>query len=172
MKKVHGLFDCVQEKRCRKCCVIKPLDQFYDQPRPNGGKTKTSRCIECLKPQMAAYRASHRNRLNQYHKDYYRSNRLENRKKNRDAKYGLAPGFYESRLAALQGRCEICGRTEVGDQLLEINGFKTLVVDHCHDTGEFRGLLCRRCNIAIGQLGNCPDIAARASAYLKDRASR
>lgn len=81
MKKVHGLFDCVQEKRCRKCCVIKPLDQFYDQPRPNGGKTKTSRCIECLKPQMAAYRASHRNRLNQYHKDYYRSNRLENRKK-------------------------------------------------------------------------------------------
>ncbi len=41
-----------------------------------------------------------------------------------------------------------------------------LAVDHCHKTGKVRGLLCRRCNLAISFLDESPTIHARARRYL------
>lgn len=41
-----------------------------------------------------------------------------------------------------------------------------LVVDHCHTTGKIRGLLCKRCNTAIGMLGDTPEGLQRAIDYL------
>lgn len=52
------------------------------------------------------------------------------------------------------GRCAICGEAEPG------------CVDHCHETGAVRGLLCRRCNAGLGQFRDDPALLARAIAYL------
>ena len=41
-------------------------------------------------------------------------------------------------------------------------------VDHRHDTGKIRGLLCRNCNKAIGQLGDTPKGVLKAYEYLKE----
>lgn len=41
-----------------------------------------------------------------------------------------------------------------------------LVVDHCHDTGRFRGWLCRNCNTGLGKLGDNIDSLCRAMNYL------
>lgn len=62
--------------------------------------------------------------------------------------------------AAFDGRCCICGinESECG---------RRLAMDHCHQTGEFRGWLCEKCNVAIGALGDCPAVAAKAVEYLK-----
>jgi len=40
-------------------------------------------------------------------------------------------------------------------------------VDHCHQTGRVRGVLCFNCNSAIGKLGDDPDAVRRAAAYLE-----
>jgi Recombination endonuclease VII len=42
-----------------------------------------------------------------------------------------------------------------------------LVLDHCHQTGEFRGWICDPCNVGIGQLGDDIEGLERALAYLK-----
>lgn len=51
--------------------------------------------------------------------------------------------------------CEICGRSD-----------KQLVVDHDHATGMIRGLLCRRCNLALAVIEQ-PDLLGAAVAYLR-----
>jgi len=55
--------------------------------------------------------------------------------------------------------CAICG-AERGD------GGRRLAIDHCHTTGVVRGLLCVRCNSAIGLLRDDPDVLANAIAYV------
>lgn len=46
---------------------------------------------------------------------------------------------------------------------------KDLAVDHCHKTNVIRGLLCGRCNPALGYLQDSPDLARRAALYLEER---
>lgn len=61
------------------------------------------------------------------------------------------------------GRCKICGVDE--SELV-----KRLSVDHCHATGEFRGLLCERCNKnLLGHCGDDPVILRRAADYLEGK---
>jgi hypothetical protein len=50
--------------------------------------------------------------------------------------------------------CSICGARE------------DIVGDHDHETGEFRGLLCGRCNVGIGMLGDSPERLRQAAEYL------
>lgn len=53
--------------------------------------------------------------------------------------------------------CDCCGKAHV----------KSLVLDHDHNTGEFRGWLCEPCNLALGHLGDDVQGAENALAYLK-----
>lgn len=55
--------------------------------------------------------------------------------------YGLRPGEYQEMLDRQGGVCAICGKRPVTIRL---------AVDHDHETGRVRGLLCRRCNRALG----------------------
>jgi hypothetical protein len=70
-------------------------------------------------------------------------------------KYGITLDRWLEMIAAADGRCEICDRE--GD----------LCVDHCHETGKVRGVLCRGCNAAIGRLGDTAERVERALNYLK-----
>lgn len=40
-------------------------------------------------------------------------------------------------------------------------------IDHCHETGKVRGLLCQQCNHGLGNLRDSPELARRASLYLQ-----
>lgn len=73
--------------------------------------------------------------------------------------YGITPEDFEA-LAREQGHvCAICRRT---------NGQKALAVDHCHQTGKIRGLLCDACNVSLGRMGDCPERLRRAAEYLEN----
>jgi hypothetical protein len=80
--------------------------------------------------------------------------------------YGITPKEYNSLLAEQGGVCAICQKpeTELGGKHKRL--VRQLAVDHDHETGQVRGLLCRRCNTAIGFLGD--DVAGlwRAIDYL------
>lgn len=73
-------------------------------------------------------------------------------------KYKLTEEVFDTINEYQGGVCAICGKAEL------FHG--NLVVDHCHKTGEVRGLLCVKCNAGIGQLGDDPIIVDKALDYL------
>lgn len=81
----------------------------------------------------------------------------ESRERSYRKSYGITVKQYEEMLSAQQGCCAIC-HTPPGD--------RRLAVDHCHTTKAVRGLLCVKCNTAIGKLNDDPVILQRAIDYL------
>ena len=120
-----------------------------------------------------AYGKANKDKLSDYHKSYYQknkdamnsqsrayyhANREEILVQQRTTKFGLASSEYDKLLTNQGGACAICGT--------EPNG-RALAVDHNHDTGLVRGLLCHHCNTAIGLLDDSPERLIRAIEYLE-----
>ena len=55
--------------------------------------------------------------------------------------YGVSSDWYDEQFKAQGGVCYICCRP---------SGSKSLMVDHCHNTGSVRKLLCFQCNTSLG----------------------
>jgi hypothetical protein len=72
--------------------------------------------------------------------------------------YGMTIEDYEARLEAQGGVCAIC---------LAEPGKRRLAVDHDHDSGRVRGLLCSQCNTGLGSLQDDPDLVWLAFQYLE-----
>lgn len=83
-----------------------------------------------------------------------------NRVRQLKCRYGISIETYEQMLRNQEGRCAIC-------PTLDIKG-KPLHVDHDHETGQVRGLLCRRCNNMLGMAGDSVEILGSAMSYLAD----
>ena len=73
-----------------------------------------------------------------------------------EAEYGLTSAGYDALLAEQDGQCAICGGVE-----------SRLVIDHNHDTGKVRGLLCQKCNRGLGQFDEAPRHLLAAIAYIE-----
>lgn len=73
------------------------------------------------------------------------------------ASYGLSRERYEQMLTAQDGKCAICEQPPDG---------KELCVDHCHASGEIRGLLCGPCNRGLGAFRDDVTALRQAIAYL------
>lgn len=83
------------------------------------------------------------------------------------ARYGVTSEQYYQVLEAQGGGCGICG-TPNADR----KGQRRLHVDHDHRTGDFRGLLCARCNTALGKFDDNVDILQKAIVYLQKNSCR
>jgi hypothetical protein len=77
--------------------------------------------------------------------------------------YGLTPEEYEALREAQGGVCAICKREETRTYKGRI---RALAVDHDHETGEVRGLLCSDCNQGIGWFRDDPELLQAAIEYL------
>ena len=64
-----------------------------------------------------------------------------------------------------RGLCGLCG--DKPSIKGKDNRTHSLHVDHDHQTGKVRGLLCQKCNLALGYLRDSPDLAEKAAAYLR-----
>ena len=78
--------------------------------------------------------------------------------KNRIRKHGVSEDDYKSLLALQEGACGICHKVPEDS---------VLSVDHDHQTGKIRGLLCNNCNVAIGLLNDSLDNLRNAYDYLE-----
>ena len=89
--------------------------------------------------------------------DYFKNQDLQ---KN----YGVTLDWYKEQHAKQGGVCAICSKLETA----VIHGKQvSLAVDHCHDTGKVRALLCTSCNRGIGMLKHDRDLLQKAIAYLE-----
>ena len=80
--------------------------------------------------------------------------------------YGLTGEDYERMFDAQQGLCAICQKPESDKYPSGVR--KRLNVDHDHETGKVRALLCRACNVGIGNLGDRSETVFAAAVYLAE----
>jgi hypothetical protein len=80
--------------------------------------------------------------------------------------YDMSIDDYERLLRAQGGRCAVCGTQDPVLPRGSSSSGLTFAIDHDHQTGQIRGLLCTPCNLGIGNLGDDPERLRRAAAYL------
>lgn len=146
------------QKWCPRCEACKPLETFGANKRTHDGKQNL--CKLCA---VAAVTAS-RTKDPTSHRRSSKAWKENNPERAADARvkrtYGLEHGSYAAMFAAQGGACAICGTTDRGPR-------SRFHIDHCHDTGKVRGLLCSRCNTGIGQFKHDPERIRSAVEYVK-----
>lgn len=101
---------------------------------------------------MRRWRANNKNRM----ADWQRRHRLR-----------VSVEEYNNTLSQQNGRCAICKLTPEQVAARDKTKLRYLSVDHCHTTGNNRGLLCQPCNLALGSLKDDILRIESAAAYLK-----
>ena len=132
------------------------LENTYVYPR-----TGRRACRVCLRAHARRWAATHPEEERDRASRYYEATRSEMIKKSRDHKlarrYGLTAGSYNELLESQKGRCAICGN---------LPDTRRLSVDHDHETGVVRGLLCSHCNTGLGQFRDNAKLLNNAIGYL------
>lgn len=126
-------------KKCSRCKKDKDLNLFNKNSSRKDGKQHMCKSCES---------------------EYGQENikRIKNRRRERI--YGISPEEYENILLKQNGKCAICK----SDKSEFHNG---LHIDHNHNTGKIRGLLCLKCNSAIGKFKDSIEILQEAIKYLE-----
>lgn len=143
-------------KTCTKCGESKSSDLFY---RPKAKKYHNW-CRACRSSHSRNWANKNRERVREYAKDYYQKRRdtcIKAARRFRLRRQGFTPEQYDELMVKQNGVCAICGKKQ-SDRLL--------AADHDHATGKLRGLLCMKCNAALGLFFDDIKIMARAIGYL------
>ena len=128
-------------KRCTRCKEEKAIEMFWNNKSMKDGLDTL--CMECRKDSS--------NKTYTKNADLVWERQLL-------AKYGITAEDYSYMLEQQQGGCAICFQSNPSG--------RRLAVDHNHDTGEVRGLLCGRCNVGLGNFGDNVDNLEAAIDYL------
>lgn len=142
-------------RQCRRCYEDKPLDDFSsNRSRPDGLHTWCRSCCNIYQ----------RRRYHDPSTEWRERRRTSSRKNRLKYLYGIEYDLLMVLYEQQEGCCAICG--EAGSAPAQGKTRSVLVVDHDHETGEVRGLLCRRCNTGLGGLGDSVEILVKAASYL------
>ncbi len=147
-------------KTCPQCHVTKPFDKFYRRKGAKDGRAPW--CADCSGASRREWYAipENRARVKENARQYSIKNRPKEFARNLKRMYGLTVDDYHSLLLRHSFRCGICRVKFDKPKPLRPH------VDHCHDTGKVRGLLCSNCNIAIGLLNDRVDVIQKAAEYV------
>ena len=136
---------------------------------------KSRRCKACAVEKATAWRVAnperHRENQRRAQRAYVSRNPDVQRATQLKAKYGITIADFDAMFAAQNGCCKVCDvKLDVYTRFVSespVNKATTAHIDHCHSTGRVRGLLCLRCNSAVGYLKDCPERARRLAQYLE-----
>lgn len=129
-------------KKCKECNVIKPLNSF-NKHTSTKDKLRT-RCKPCDKKRYEDKRVRCKDKKKDWNLQYNFNITLED---------------YNKMFQEQDGKCAICNKHQT-----EFD--KSLAVDHCHETGKVRGLLCRECNTGLGKFKDSTNLLEKAKNYL------
>jgi hypothetical protein len=145
-------------KSCRKYFVDSILSLARVERSKNPDTDSQRYCLKCKE-----YIDFDGFKFNRTHGSYESYCKACTRELVNKSRYDIDQHEIDEILLSQDHRCKICN-VEF-DESSRINTYR---VDHDHDTGKVRGLLCNRCNRAIGMFGDDTDILAAAIAYLSD----
>ena len=141
-------------KTCTGCLLDLPLSEFRIRTDRDG--RRHSRCHGCINNTTVV--AAKKRRI----ADPLGAS-VRDRKSNLK-RYGLTEEEFIEMAEEQEWLCAICRKDIHGINL--VNGKRMAHVDHDHESGKVRGLLCNNCNRGIGLLGDSAEILSRASQYL------
>ena len=164
-------------KKCRICGEDKPLTEFHRAAGMRDGHR--NECKSCFRrlwkaryeaeperrrraaERAKAWQARNPDKHAEILRRYRESGRAAElmRRAHLKRKFNLSVEDYEAMLAKQGGGCAICAAPAPEGQSLH--------VDHCHDSGAIRGLLCFRCNAGLGLFDHDGERLARAASYLQ-----
>ena len=127
----------METRVCRLCNTEKDISCF--------SPTEAYRCKPCRAEQQRNYRRNNRKQASAVHRLW---------------KYSMTKTEYESLFQFQEGVCAICLQPESEER------WAVLCVDHNHDTGEIRGLLCQSCNRGLAHFKDDIMNLIRATEYL------
>jgi len=140
------------EQECISCLKVLPIDNFeWQKNRPSPRK----KCKSCRNSERV-YSPESKEKRKKYAKKYA----IENKDKLKDYhlkyRYGLSLEKYNEKLSSQDNLCSICNK--------DLKGRKHL--DHNHETGQVRGILCSGCNTGLGMFLEDKKSLERAIEYL------
>ena len=138
---------------CRVCIVEKLTTDFYVY----SGTKRRKICKECYKISNKEHYKNNKKKRYEQSKEWKRNNVEKDKDYKRKYNYGMSYGLYEKIKSKQNGKCAICDKAPKD----------SLVVDHQHRKRNIRGLLCRKCNIALGLFNEDITIIKNAIKYLR-----
>jgi glucan-binding YG repeat protein len=144
-------------KQCTKCKECKPATAFYKEPRTKNGLQ--AQCKTCQQTAYNNYRKKHPEVYRKASLKHWRSLNEEKKQERWIKRYKLSAEQYYEMFKKQKEVCKICEK--------KCSSRKNLSVDHCHQTGKVRGLLCVKCNTSLGMLNDDISLFYKAIEYLK-----
>ena len=142
------------ESLCTVCKVVKPFSEFHKDNRRKIGVRR-----ECKVCSAALYKSWRLSNPEAYKAHTLRSNRKHGRSNHLRYTYDMSVEDYDSLVQKQNGVCAICKEPE--------RRHPHLLVDHNHETGKVRGLLCDNCNKGLGHFKDNLGKLLKAVGYLQ-----
>lgn len=152
-KPTTGEYECNIRTETKVCSVCKrrlPFSSYHNSSKSKDGKGY--RCLSCDEEARKRYINTNKERV-----------QVLSRSKNIKSRFNLEEDRLREIMDNQKGCCVICNNSLIDPNK---NSTKQYGIDHNHDTGEVRGLLCMHCNAMLGQAMDSPRILLAGYNYL------
>lgn len=140
-------------KQCNKCGETKSTSEFYKKESMKDGLRG-----ECKACHAERAKKTYEGRKEEHLLVAYRCTLRK--------AYGLTEQDYHDMFDKQKGKCLVCEKG-LSNKFKKTPG-ENVHVDHCHDTGKVRGLLCHKCNSGLGLFHDNPEFLEAAAEYIRN----
>ena len=154
-------------KTCTSCLLLKPLKEYHRDSSKKDGRH--SQCKNCHSVRNKIRRKNNpeyvekcRQRSKEYRLNSPEVYKASVRNSTLKKKYGIGITEYNLILKQQGGSCAICNSRDT-----KVSWSNNLHVDHDHNTGKIRGLLCQPCNVSLGKMNDSPSLLRKAADYIE-----